>query len=242
MADMTVSEVMTHLVVMLHPDDTVHGAAQRLARNHVSGAPVMEDGRVVGIVSETDLIRAASTDEGSDLSALQLLLTIAIPRPLSRAHAKRVKDVMSRAVISAGPDTSVWEAASLMTRKRVNRIPVVDEEGYLLGIVSRADLVKAMARDDRELESSVVESIEILGDETIPDLEVDVRDGVATVSGTADRRSTHDLAIKLASRTPGVVSVIDRLATGRDDLNVRLVPHQDPDPRRNWRPDATTGG
>lgn len=237
MADIKVSDVMTHLVVMLYPTDTLHEAAKRLARNRISGAPVVEGGKVVGIVSESDLIHAVlppvPVDRGA--SILDVLSVIGRARPRAHEHGKTVGDVMSTIVIQVFPDTSMWKAASIMERQGVKRLPVVDSEGYLLGIVSRADLVKAMAKDDKEIAADVVEAIKVLGEETIDSLEVEVADGVATVGGIADRKSTHELAIKLASRTPGVVEVIDRMRFDHDDTKFKVATNPNPDPRRNWQ-------
>ena len=236
MSDVRVRDVMTHLVVMLYPTDSVHEAAQRLARNHISGAPVVEDGKVVGIVSESDLIHAVmppvTIDRGA--SVLDFLSVIGRARPSAREHGKTVAEVMSPVVIQISPQASIWNAASVMERRGVKRLPVVDEEQYLLGIVSRADLVRAMAKDDAEIAADVIEAIRVLGEETIEDLEVEVAEGVTTITGVADRRSTRNLAAKLAGRTPGVVEVVDRMSFERDDTRVKFD-SRDRDPRRDWR-------
>jgi CBS domain-containing protein len=171
-------------------------------------------------------------------SILRVLSAIGRIKPPAPERVKTVRNVMSQMVIQVLPDTSLWKAASIMERRGVKRVPVVNDEGYLLGIVSRADLVKAMAKDDRGIAADVMEAINVLGEETIDSLKVEVEDGVATVSGVADRRSTHDLAIKFASRTPGVVEVIDRMKFGRDDTKIKLATNPDPDPRFNWQPRA----
>lgn len=241
MADVRVSDVMTHLVVMLYPNDTVHEAARRLARNRISGAPVVEDGKVIGIVSESDLIHAAMppvpVDRGA--SILDVLSVIGRSTPRAHHHGKKVSDVMSPLVVQVSPTTSIWKAASVMERRGIKRLPVVDDDGFLLGIVSRADLVKAMARDDDQIRAEVIEAIDVLGDETIEGLDVTVADGIATVKGTADRRSTRDLAIKLASRTPGVIEVIARVDYELDDRRLKIRPEHDPkDPRLDWHSPA----
>ena len=239
MSDVRVRDVMTHLVVMLYPTDSVHEAAQRLARNHISGAPVVEEGKVVGIVSESDLIHAVMPpvpiDRGA--SVLDFLSVIGRARPSAREHGKTVAEVMSSIVIQISPEASIWKAASVMERRGVKRLPVVDEEQYLLGIVSRADLVRAMAKDDAEIAADVIEAIRVLGEETIDGLQAEVTEGVATITGAADRKSTRDLAVKLATRTPGVVEVLDRMSFERDDTKVKFDSH-DRDPRRDWRPSA----
>lgn len=239
MADAKVSDVMTNLVVRLYPADTVHEAAQKLMHNRISGAPVVENGKVVGIVSESDLIHSVMppipVDHGS--SVLDLLVLINRAKPRAHKHGKSVADVMTHFVIQIPPDTSVWKAASIMESKGIKRLPVVDTEGYLVGIISRADLVRAMARDDSKLRTDVIESIGVLGKDTIEDLDVHVKDGIATVRGLADRKTTHELAIKLASRTPGIVEVIDRMAFGLDDTRIRISTDPTPDPRHNWHPE-----
>lgn len=240
MADVRVKDVMTHLVVMLYTTDTVHEAARRLARNRISGAPVVEDGKVVGVVSEADLIHAVvppvPVDRGT--SILDLLSVMGRARPRAQDHGKTVADVMTSLVIQVTPEVSIWRAASIMERRGVKRLPVVDDEGYLLGIVSRADLVKAMAREDDEIAADVIDAIQIVGIETIDGLQVDVVDGVATLRGTADRKSTRELAVKLTARTPGVVEVVDRMKFERDDTKIRMASNPDPDARLNWQPAA----
>lgn len=238
MADTMVQEVMTNLVVMLYPKETIHEAARRLARNGISGAPVVEAGKVVGIVSESDLIHAimppTPVDRGA--SVLDVLSVIGRAQPRTHKDKTTVADVMSTMVFEVSPTTSVWKAASIMERKGIKRLPVVDGDGYLLGIISRADVVKAMARDDNELRDEVIEAIRVLGEDTIDGLHVTVVEGVATIAGHADRKSTRGLAIKLASRTPGIVEVIDRLDHDIDDSHFREPPiESDPkDPSLDW--------
>lgn len=243
MSDVKVQDVMTHLVVMLYPNDSIHEAARKLSRNHISGAPVVEGGKVIGIVSESDLIEAAMpptpVDRGT--SFLDLLSVIGRGKPRVHRHGETVTDAMSSGVVKVSPSTSVWRAASIMQEHNVKRLPVVDEDDYLLGIVSRADLVKAMAKDDSQIAEDVLEAIRVLGEETVEGLQVDVTDGVVTIHGSADRKTTRDLAIKLAGRTPGVVEVIDRMAFAFNDSKVRGNPESDPDPRWNWQSTPAVG-
>ena len=237
MSDVRVNDVMTRLVVALNPSDSMHHAAQKLSLNHISGAPVVEEGRVVGIVSESDLIHAVmppvTVDRGT--SVMDVLTVLASAKPRRHAHGKTVADAMSPLVIQVSPSTSIWKAASIMERQGVNRLPVVDNEDRLLGIVSRADVVRAMARDDEQIRSDVIEAIEVLGSETIHGLRVEGNDGVITLRGIADRKSTSDLAVKLASRTPGVVEVISKMGYEAEDTRTRVPPESDPkDPRLDW--------
>jgi CBS domain-containing protein len=236
MHDVKVKDVMTNLVVTMAATDTVQEAAARLARNGISGGPVLDAGKVVGVVSEADLIRAVMppvpVDHGT--SILDMISIIVRARPRTHEHVRTVGEVMNPMVVSIGPDQSIWDAAHEMERRGIKRLPVVDDDGYLLGIVSRADLVKTMARSDSTLRSDVLAAIGILGAETISALDVEVTKGIATVQGTADRRSTRELALRLASRVPGIVQVIDNMDHERD-----VPEHATPkiDPRENWNAD-----
>lgn len=145
---MRVEDVMTCLVVKLYPTDTVYEAVGLLAQNNVSGAPVVNEGKVVGIVSEADLMRSAvmSADKGgSTMEILGLFLKGRILAPVADA---RVSSVMSEAVISIEPSASLAHAAYVMDRHGVKRLPVADAEGHLVGILSRSDLIAAMARPE----------------------------------------------------------------------------------------------
>ncbi|MDP9233981.1 MAG: CBS domain-containing protein [Actinomycetota bacterium] len=150
MRDLKVTEVMTHLVVTFRPQDTIYDAAQRLLSNRISGAPVTAGGRLVGVVSETDLVRALAPGhwEAARVAPAEGLAVLGVP---SRdAHVCTVGEVMATKVVSIGADDSVWEAASLIDRHGVRRLPVVDDEGFVMGVLTRSDLVRAMAQVDQE--------------------------------------------------------------------------------------------
>ncbi|MGI8774502.1 MAG: CBS domain-containing protein [Actinomycetota bacterium] len=225
MNDIKVADVMTNLVVTFRPQDTIQEAARRLLANRISGAPVVEHGRLVGVVSETDLVSAYAppAPQGSAYIAtdpLMFLLRGAVPRPM---HHRTVGDVMTEGVISVSPDASVWQAAALIDRHGIRRLPVVDAEGYVVGVLARADLVRAMARTDEDLVVDVRRSIDLLGEENFLSLEVDASEGAVTISGTADRKTTRDIALRLASQVPGVLQVIDGLEWQWDDSGIKSV-------------------
>jgi CBS domain-containing protein len=150
-----VDDVMTHLVVTLRPKDTIEDAARKLGQNRISGAPVVQEGQLVGLVSEADLLRAfAPPSRGSTnvgISPLGFLLRGMSPKPV---HNTLVRDVMSGGVVSISPEASVWEAASLLDRHGFRRLPVIDGEGCLIGILTRSDLVRAMADTNPDLVGS----------------------------------------------------------------------------------------
>ncbi len=145
MRDLKVKDVMTRRVVTVEPGDTIYGATKRLAEHHITGAPVVHEGKVVGMIAERDIVRAAlppMPGEGG-MSALE-----AVTHPdaiKDRPEKKTVAEVMRTLVVEISPEASVWEAAAEMDHRGVNRLPVVDDSGALVGIMSRADLVKVMA-------------------------------------------------------------------------------------------------
>jgi|GEM_PF-4619853 len=95
---------------------------------------------------------------------------------------------MSEDVVSISLEASVWEAASLLDRHGFSRLPVIDGEGYLIGILTRSDLVRAMARTDPDLITSVTEAIGLLGLENFSDLNITSQSGCVKVRGIADRQ------------------------------------------------------
>lgn len=170
MNQMRVEEVMTHLVVMLRLHDTIQEAAGMLVKNHISGAPVVEEGRLIGVVSEADLVRAYAPPArtGSRFVAMHpmmFLLRGTVPREV---HNTSVGDVMTKRAISISPEASVWEAASVIDRRGFRRLPVVDDDGYVVGILTRSDLVRAMARSNDDLTASVRAELEALGGRELP--------------------------------------------------------------------------
>jgi CBS domain-containing protein len=152
-----VTDVMTHLVVTLRPKDTLKHAAQRLLSNRISGAPVADGGRLVGVVSEADLLQAyAPRARGRSpfVATAPLMFLLRGERPRD-VHDVTVDEVMTPDVVSVSPETSVWEAASLIDRFGVRRLPVVDEERFVVGVVTRSDLVRVMARTNEGIAPAV---------------------------------------------------------------------------------------
>ncbi len=150
--DTRVEEVMTRLFLALKPTDSIQYAAQRLARNHISGAPVLEHGKVVGVISESDIIRAAYRPRrGRVTNFLDAVANASREATSLRLSTARVAEAMSAPVITASPGMTISEAAALTERHRVKRLPVVDHDEYLIGIISRADLVRVLGHSERAL-------------------------------------------------------------------------------------------
>lgn len=148
---------MTRDPVTVSPETPLREAAGILRKNHIGGLPVVDHGKVVGIVTDSDILSLLKTDDLSrDLWLPSPLEIIEVPireminwertkKALTDIGSTPVRDVMSHPVETIGPDTGVEEAAAVMLAKRVNRLPVVDG-GVLVGIVARADIVEGIAR------------------------------------------------------------------------------------------------
>ena len=189
----------------------------RLMREHgISGLPVVDElGTLVGVVSEGDLIlkEAGEQEEIGPLFESRRRRE----RRLKAAGAVAA-DLMSSPVRSIGPLAPAGEAARLMTDRGVKRLPVVDEAGRLVGVISRSDLLDVFLRDDGEIRQEIVERAvmpELRAEH--PDVRVDVRNGVVTLTGTVKARSTAGAIVDAAERVEGVVRVIDLLEWQADD-------------------------
>src|SRR6266481_7261230 len=144
---MNASAVMVSDVITVKPDDTVHDVAGLLLVNRISAAPVVDDsGKMVGIVSEGDLLRRGENrTEHERPWWLKLLMGREfLAAEFIKEYGRKIADVMTREVISAKPDTPVADIATLLERHRIKRAPIV-QNGKIVGIVSRANLIQALA-------------------------------------------------------------------------------------------------
>jgi CBS domain-containing protein len=176
-----VDDVMTHLVATLRSEDTIEDAGRLLVSNRISGAPVVQEGKLVGLVSEADLVRAfVPPHAGFPFEAIDPFTFQVRGNEWRVVPGACVRDVMSRDVVSITKDASVWEAASLLDRFGFRRLPVVDGAGYVVGILARSDLVRAMARSESDLVASVRDAIGLLGLENFSGLEIACDRGCVT--------------------------------------------------------------
>jgi CBS domain-containing protein len=210
----TVGSVMTRNVVTARPDTSFKDLVATLADEHVSALPVVDDeGHVVGIVSEGDLLHRL--DLPSDNPHGRLLL-----RRASTARVGPLGDIaaglMNRPAITIAPDATVGAAARLLERHGIKRLPVVDGT-RLVGIVSRRDLLSTYLRTDDDIRAEVRDDVlrRVLADPAA--VEIGVDDGVVTLTGTVDRRSTAGIAGRLARSISGVVDVVNLLDWQYDD-------------------------
>lgn len=148
---MRAMDVMTTPVITVDPETTVQDLAKLLSEKGISGVPVCEGGdRLVGIVSEGDLLHRAETGTERRLQKRRswwldsLAAEEAAARDYVKAHGQRVRDIMSREVISVSDTTDLAEVAMLLETRLIKRVPVV-RDGKIVGIISRANLVRALA-------------------------------------------------------------------------------------------------
>ena len=175
---------------------------------------------VLGVVSEADILvkeQGPATRRGGIVG---WLLTDAVPGSAKLA-ARTAAEAMTAPAITVGPEAHVHHAARLMTENGIKRLPVVDSHGTLIGIVTRADLVRAFARPDHEIEREIREDVvrRILWIEA-PSVVVRVERGEVRLSGRLERRSDAELLEQFVARVPGVVSVHSTLGWRWDDRKV----------------------
>lgn len=207
-----VSDVMTRRVVSVSEATSFKDIVRVLLDHGVSAVPVVdEQRRVRGIVSEADLIeKEARRVEGYPES--WELLTRRGREARSKAEALSATELMTAPAITVKADVDIPQAARLMRKHGVKRLPVVDEGGVLVGIVSRGDLLKPFLRSDEAIRQAVVEDVVRAGMCVDPrSVDVRVRDGVVTLEGEMDSEFVARDTARLVRELDGVVSVIDRL-------------------------------
>ena len=208
---------MTREVVTVGEETPFKEITQLLADCHISALPVLDsDGRVVGVVSEADLLLKEEFPEGP--AGGHLFQGRQQRATRAKAAGDTAVELMTAPAITVGPDASVAEAARLLHRHQIKRLPVVDPAGPLLGIISRADLLKVFLRSDAEIAQEVRQNVLMRAMLVDPDtVVVKVRDGVVTLTGQLERRSLIPIAVSLVHGLDGVVDVVDRLSFEVDD-------------------------
>ncbi|MFG3496520.1 CBS domain-containing protein [Streptomyces sp. NPDC047928] len=205
----TVGEVMTRQVVQARPDTPLEELAELLAAHRIRGIPVVDgDDKVVGVVSKTDLTRHRTATTAADDDP-------AGPGPAAATAA----DLMSSPAVTVHPEQRVEDAARIMERRRIARLPVVDEEDRLIGITTRRDLLSVFLRSDDEIRAEVTEQV-VPRTLTVPPpggVRVSVRDGLVTLEGSLAHGSEAAALIGATWRVDGVVGVVNRLAARPED-------------------------
>lgn len=143
MVAIPVSDLMTRDVVTIKPDADLKEAARRLSGLRISGMPVVDaDNRVLGIISEADILSLAGVKKGHTFKDV-LRHVLGAPLPV-RKKGNTVGEIMSSPAITTNPDRDVRAVAAILDEKRIKRLPVIDENDRLVGVIARADIVRAM--------------------------------------------------------------------------------------------------
>ncbi|MFE0513670.1 CBS domain-containing protein [Streptomyces sp. NPDC058964] len=202
----TVSDVMTRDVVTVQPETPFKEITSVLSTHGISAVPVTDArGVPMGLVSEADLLRKQieQPDKYGDRAALPER-----PHERTKARAENAAGLMTASVVTAHADWPVAQAARTMDRHQVRRLVVVDETDRIIGIVSRSDLLRVFLRPDEEIREEICDDVldrMLRLDEA--EVEVQVHEGVVTLRGGVENRSTAQIAERLANGVDGVVTV-----------------------------------
>ncbi len=199
---MHVIDLMTIDVLCVTPETTLKDAARMMVEARISGLPVIDAGRhLVGIITEADFLERQA-DNAQDGRLLAAVFDEGAPNPPTTL----VADAMTTEPIVIYPEATIAEAARLMADNGIKRIPVVDAENRVVGIMSRADVVNAFTRPDEIIEDEI--RVDLLGRVFAADpeaVDVTVEEGAVTLSGKLEDSSDEALLVELVLRMEGVV-------------------------------------
>jgi CBS domain-containing protein len=222
---MIVSDVMTRKVLSVAPEETVEHAANLMLRHGISGLFVVDaKGTLVGVVTEGDLLRR---DEiGTERHRPWWLRVLVSPGKqaldFTRAHGRRVSDVMTPEVICVAAETPLEEVVETMEKQRIKRVAVTDK-GHMIGVVARSDLLRALLsrerekkppqaqEDDRTIRTNILAALEAASWAPMTTLNVTVASGVVDVWGTITNPDERRAICVIAENIPGVKEVHDHL-------------------------------
>jgi CBS domain-containing protein len=210
-----VRDVMTTRVVAVKKNASYKEIAALLTEYRVSAFPVLDDdGKVIGVVSEADLLAKEALIPALGTQAGRLGPSSGAPHhdEFARAAAATAAGLMSEPPVTVTPAEPVTSAARLMYQYRVKRLPVVSESGHLVGIISRADVLSVYTRPDTAIREAITQNVIRTEFLTDPDrFTVTVKDGIVTLEGSPETiRNGRDILAE-AWHVEGVVSVRDRL-------------------------------
>jgi CBS domain-containing protein len=219
--DMKAMDVMVREVITVKPDDEVAAAIELLAEHDVSALPVVDDsGRVVGVLSEADLMRREEIGTERHRSWWLEAMTpgTVLAGEFAKAHGRKVREIMSDTVVSAAEETPLAEIAGLLEKHRIKRVPIL-RDGKLVGIVSRSNLIQALAAShvaaggdlptDRSIRGELLDRLDGQAWTDFGSRDVMVRDGVVHLWGLVGSPQEHKALLALVEQVAGVRSVSD---------------------------------
>jgi CBS domain-containing protein len=224
---MKAADIMTRNVVTIDPDSSVADAARRMLEHRISGMPVVDGaGHVVGLISEGDLLRRAETDTATRRGAgtswwLRLLAgPSAEAQDYLKTHGRAVRDVMSQPIVGIDENATLDEVVRVLESRRIKRVPVLRNGRQLVGIVSRANLLQALASgaaasvgettpDDRALQERILSALK--DEPWVPraGTTVVVKDGVVHLWGSVSSEEQQRALRAAAESVRGVKAVED---------------------------------
>ena len=210
---MRVLDIMSIDVLTVSPDESLKAAARLMVERGVSGLPVVDAaGKLVGIITEADFL-----EREADRSHRRLLDAL-MHKPETVSEAETVGEVMSTHPVIIYPEASVTEAARVMSHHHVKRLPVVNDEGELQGIISRGDVVTVFTRPDDviedEIREDIIDRVLLLDGDS---LEVKVADGIVRLAGVLPTRTDKRLLEEMVRRIDGVVRMESNVSFEIDD-------------------------
>jgi CBS-domain-containing membrane protein len=223
---MRAADVMTTQLVTIRPDTLVADAARLLIETDVSALPVVDaTGRLVGILSESDLLHRAEI--GTEVQRPRWLEAITpaatLAQDFERSHGRTVQDLMSDRLVTAAPDTPLSDIANLLEKHRIKRIPITDGD-RLIGIVSRSNLIQALAthpalsgaaaEPDRVIRAELLRRLGEQDWTGFGDRNVTVLDGRVHLWGLVGSAQERRALVTLAGEVPGVSGVSDEMIAG----------------------------
>ena len=218
---MKAKDVMTPQVVSVSPDGTVSEVSNTLLMHGISAVPVVDGDEMVGIVSEGDLIRRAEIGTAERHRSWWLRLftgSATLATEYVKSHARRVRDIMTKKVITVTEDTLLSDVAAVLEKNRIKRVPVL-RGGRVVGIVSRANLIRGLAAattslrpaapDDGEIRAKILEALRSQPWSSIGAADVTVTGGLVEFWGIYDSDQEREAARVAAENVPGVRKVED---------------------------------
>lgn len=218
---MRASDVMTRSVISASPETTVAELARLMLDNRISGLPVIDNGRLVGIVSEGDLVRQLETPPRYTGWLSLFMSAGSVAGEYIHQHGTHARDVMTTEVVTASADTPLAEIAETMEWHRIKRMPVIGAEGRVLGIITRANLLRGLASraqatvpqdDDLAIRDALVAELasQAWAGHPQPD-NIFVEDGVVHLWGRYTDPNIRRAIVVAAEGIPGVRKVVDHL-------------------------------
>jgi len=219
---MKAADVMVSNVITVPPEASVLDVAKILVTNRISAVPVLDEpGRLIGIVSEGDLMRRAELGTEHRRSWWLAMFSNKDKQALAvefmKSHSQNVADVMTRDVITAAPDTPLREIAGLLEKNHIKRVPIMDENGKVLGIVSRANLIQALATlreedeeagtDDATIRQKVMAQFQSEEWSKYSTLNATVQGGTVELWGFVGSEAEKEAARVTAELVPGVRAI-----------------------------------